>query len=619
MQFEYASVKTASLIVIINPSPFKIMKGKQFNVEVVAVDQTNNSLSGKIWSYLLNFENYSSFGHRQWHQNVNPVCTNLTFGICASKDTEMLHLYPEGPCKSAGISTRWLRIEFIPCSCPVGFEVSKENRLSCKCECNTEINQFVSACNATTALLTRKGNSWFNKIRYQNETHFLTYKYCPFDYCAPALPEVSINLNIPNGADVQCAFSRTGILCGKCEPGLCLSLGSSRCLKCSSYWAALLVVVITMALLSGLALVVIILYLNLTVAVGSLNALIFYANIMLANKSVLLPANGPTFDTLFIAWMNLDFGIDLCIIDEMDMYTKSWMQLAFPIYVISLLFSIIIACKLSTKFANFIGRKNPVATLATLILLSYTKLLQSIIVVLSFAHLTYPDHSEIVWLADPSVKYLHGKHIPLFIAAVVILLLGAAYTLLLISWQWLVKFSSWRLLRWVKNTKLISFMDAYNAPYHPKSRYWTGLLLLARVILYLVSALNPSKEPRVNFVAITVVICSLLALSAFQVYKKCILNILEIATFYNIILISVIKMVAYETNRTASYVSVSISFVTLLCIITYHVFTMTPIRRLLLKRVSNCLLEDDASDDCTRDQHVVTHTEVRLEHATEQI
>ena len=600
------------------PKPIRIMKGKQFNVEVVAVDQTNNSLSGKIWSYLL--ENGSSFGHGQWHQNVNSVCTNLTFVISSSRDTEMLHLYPEGPCKGAGISTRRLKIEFIPCSCPVGFEVSKENQHTCKCDCNTEIEQFVSACNATTSLLTRKGNSWFNEIKYHNETHFITYEYCPFDYCVPTFPEISINLSTPNGADKQCANDRSGILCGKCIPGHCLSLGTSRCLERPSYWAALLIVIIFTALLSGLALVVLILYLNLTVAVGSLNALIFYANIMLASKSVLMPAQGPTFYTLFVAWMNLDIGIDLCIIDKMDMYTKSWIQLAFPIYVISLLFSIIIACEVSTKFANFIGRKNPVATLATLILLSYTILLQSIIVVLSFAHLTYPDHTETVWLADASVKYLRGKHIPLFIAAVMILLLGTVYTLLLISWQWLVKFSSWKVLRWVKNTKLISFMDAYNAPYHPKSRYWTGLLLLARVILYLVSALNPSKEPRVNFVAIMVVTCSLLALSAFhQVYKKCILNILEVATFYNIILISIIQFVAYKTNSAASYISVSISFMTLLCVIAYHIFTITPFRSWVLKRISYCLSEGDAYDDRTRSQHVVTHSEVTLEHATEHI
>ncbi len=89
-------------------------------------------------------------------------------------------------------------------------------------------------------------------------------------------------------------------------------MGSSHCLKCPSYWPALLTAIIFVALLSGLALVVIILYLNLTVAVGSLNALIFYANIMLANMSILMPAHGPTFYTVFIAWMNLDLGLDIC-------------------------------------------------------------------------------------------------------------------------------------------------------------------------------------------------------------------------------------------------------------------------------------------------------------------
>ena len=219
------------------PEPIKVMKGREFSIELVEVDQTNNSLSGKVQSYLL--EKRSSFEDGQWYQNVNSVCTSLTFIIYALVDTEVLHLHPEGPCKGAGISTRQLNIEFIPCSCPVGFEVSKENQHTCKCDCNTEIEQFVSACNATTSLLTRKGNSWFNKIKYHNETHFITYEYCPFDYCVPAFPEISINLSIPNGADKQCANDRSGILCGKCIPGHCLSLETSRCLERPSYWAVL--------------------------------------------------------------------------------------------------------------------------------------------------------------------------------------------------------------------------------------------------------------------------------------------------------------------------------------------------------------------------------------------
>ena len=58
--------------------------------------------------------------------------------------------------------------------------------------------------------------------------------------------------------------------------------------------------------------------------------------------------------------------------------------------------------------------------MATLILLSYAKLLSTTIVVLSFAILDYPEGSHIVWLLDGNIKYLQGRHIGLFTAAIVI-------------------------------------------------------------------------------------------------------------------------------------------------------------------------------------------------------
>ena len=83
-------------------------------------------------------------------------------------------------------------------------------------------------------------------------------------------------------------------------------------------------------------------------------------------------------------------------------------------------------------FARQIGRRDPVATLATLILLSYTKLLSTTISVLSFADLHYPDGShDRVWLPDGSVLYFRGKHIPLVLVACFIIIIGVPYTGLL--------------------------------------------------------------------------------------------------------------------------------------------------------------------------------------------
>ena len=95
-----------------------------------------------------------------------------------------------------------------------------------------------------------------------------------------------------------------------------------------------------------------------------------------------------------------------------------------------------------------------------------------------------------------------------------------------------------------KNTKLSSFIDAYHAPYTVRNRYWTGLLLLARVVLYLTAAINVSGEPGVNLLAILLVIGCILLLHAYSgisVYKKWSLNVLEFTTYFNILAFTAVK------------------------------------------------------------------------------
>ena len=137
-------------------------------------------------------------------------------------------------------------------------------------------------------------------------------------------------------------------------------------------------------------------------------------------------------------------------------------------------------------------------TLATLILLSYTKLLHTIIAAasLSFAVLNYPDGTQQTErLPDASVGYLSGKHIALFVTAIIILIAGVVYTATLLLWQWLLHNQDRKVFKWTKSQKLCHFIDPYHAPYTFKHRYWTGLLLLSRVLLYIVSAINTSGDP----------------------------------------------------------------------------------------------------------------------------
>ena len=246
------------------------------------------------------------------------------------------------------------------------------------------------------------------------------------------------------------------------------------------------------------------------IAVGTLNGLFFYANVVYANKSILLPFQETNFITVFISWLNLDIGIDTCYFPGVDTYIKTWLQLAFPAYIILLMILIIIISSCSSKFSNLIGKRNPVATLATLllVLLSYSNILETCFKSLSLAILEYPDgSSEALWLPDANVIYFSGKHFTLFIAALLILLACLVYTVLLSTWQWLLYLSKWKMFKCLRNPKIHIFMDAYHTPYTLKHRYWTGLLVIARVILYLVAATNVSNDPAIALTAISCTLC----------------------------------------------------------------------------------------------------------------
>ena len=83
-------------------------------------------------------------------------------------------------------------------------------------------------------------------------------------------------------SDKQCNYNRSGLLCGKCSDNLSLVLGSSRCLPCSNSYLALL----PAFAFAGIALVLLLLVLRLTVATGTINGFIFYANIVAANSAI---------------------------------------------------------------------------------------------------------------------------------------------------------------------------------------------------------------------------------------------------------------------------------------------------------------------------------------------
>ena len=565
------------------PPTIKVQKGKVFNVSLVAVDQVNHTVDANITVSLSSSD--GDFDEGQHIQSAGRTCTNLTLNVFSPHEVETLNLYPNGPCGSATLSTSHVTIQFIDCTCPVGFEPLSNSKSStrCKCICDSALSPYITECNVTTSTILRMDtNSWITYINDTDPPKYVIYQNCPFDYCQPQTQTVAINFNLPNGADSLCAYDRTGVLCGACKEDLSLSLASSRCVPCHTYWPAVLVVILLAAAIAGILLVAALLALNMTVSVGLINGFIFYANIVSAGSAVFFPSSEPSFPSVFVAWLNLDIGIDVCIIDGLDAYTKTWLELAFPVYIISLVVMVIIASEYSPRFARLIGKKDPISTLATLILLSYAKLLSITITALSFAVLDYPGgEQKTVWLPDGNVPYFQGKHIPLALATFLIIIIGLPYTIFLFLWQWIVRAPKWKVFNWTRNTKLNAFIATHHVPHNSKYRYWTGLLLLVRVVLYISASVTVSANPQ-SFPLITnILIGSLISVKCIlglRVYKKSFVNLVDTVLYFNLLVFSVFSLYDFKTNITkqiaVAHIFTIMPFIFFIGAIVYHVILL---------------------------------------------
>ena len=559
------------------PPTISVKKGEAFTVPLVAVDQVNHSVEANIISSLSSQD--GGFDEGQQTQSVGRNCSDVIFSVFSPHNSEIINLFADGPCGNSKLSIERLQINFTECTCRVGFQ-PLDNDTRCECDCDSKLSRYITDCNSTTEIIVRTNtNAWITHTNDSYSPGYIIHPNCPFDYCHPPTESVSMNLNIPNGADAQCAYNRSGILCGGCQENFSLSLGSSRCLPCHSHWPAVLVVILLAAIVAGILLVTALLVLNMTVAVGLINGFIFYANIVAANSTVFFPSSEPSFPSMFVAWLNLDIGIDVCFFDGLDAYTKTWLQLAFPVYVISLVIIVVIVSEYSPRFAGLIGKRDPIATLATLILLSYAKLLSVTITALSFAVLDYPDGSrETVWLPDGNVPYFQGKHVALTFVVLFIVLIGVPYTILLFLWQWIVRAPKWKIFKWTRNTKLNAFVSVHHVPYNSRYRYWTGLLLLVRVVLYITTSVTVSADPQTSLLLTIFLVSGLFIIKEItgaRMYKKSLVNVVEIGLYVNLIALSAFSWYRFKIDNkkdtAVAYTSTIITFILLFGVIIYHV------------------------------------------------
>ena len=539
-----------------------VLPGRMFNISLAAVGSQNGTTPASV--QLTEYQNKSN----STVEKLSPRhCANITYLFNITNEyLTTAQVYVTLATVIDPINDSFAKIINATIKhCPKGFELN-----SGTCGCRSELLRYNEiSCDINSKNITRKGNLW---IGYNNDSEcVIAYPHCPFDYCNDGTVQFKIT-----SPDPQCLYNHSGLLCGQCSEGFSLMLGSNQCGQCTNNNIAL---IIPFAL-AGIALVAFVITLNLTVSVGTINGLIFYANVVKIYESIFFPEGHIHLLSLFISWINLDLGIETCFIDGMDSCTKTWLQFIFPGYVWFLLILIIILSRYYSKVVRLMGRQ-VIPALTTMILLSYTKLIRTVFLVLRYTDVPCIGENNVtfkLWYVDATVPYLTGCHIPLFLFSLaVLILLIVPYTFYLLT----IPFFEGPLSKYICCQKLSTYMkpffDAYGGPYKDKYRFWTGFLLLARVVLALVVSVDTEAIVSLDVLTSILVVIIFMYLPLRGVYRQLPLACLELFFILNLILLaSTNGQTSNENNNSKGQaltkVLVSLTFVVFYGILIYHVW-----------------------------------------------
>jgi transcription initiation factor TFIID subunit 2/histone acetyltransferase MYST3 len=589
------------------PLEITTFPGQDFTVPIICVDEITQPVFSNVYSHLLPQDGddtyYNNFNWRLGSgQDISELysdaCTpvNSTIFMNSTVYTSeysqgFLNINPSGKVDS-------LAVPIVLKPCPYGY------KLDGHCQCNELLHRRGFVCDINTGITRPWRDGWVGMVsngtgidgNWSSEDAEIGYSPdCPDVYCNRTL---KVNLSDPS---TICRHGRTGILCGQCPEGQSAVIGSPICQKCSNWWLLILPI---FALL-GIVLVFFLFLLRLTVATGTINGLIFYANIYHLSTHHLLDFNSTLWLSVFVNFLNLELGFPLCFFDGLTSLTATYLSFIVPIYLWLTVLALIVLSKHIQIVARLISR-SAVPVLATIIHLSFSKLLSFVVNGLSVIHLDVGDaygnaSRRRVWYFDGSVEYFDRHHIGMFCLSLVSLIFFLLpYTIFLTGIKW---FSRFRLI----NYRVRPFVDAYCAPFKDKWRFWFGARLWVLIIFYILSVGMRNYSYILTLVKCIIITLFTITQVAIMPYKNILVNLLDAFFLVDLTLISIVTL--YDAHYQAlSNLFVIPVFLVFCLIIAYHVHLVTGrskrIRQMLFKKtkMSKMSVELEDSTQVTEDE-----------------
>ena len=544
-----------------------VVPGKLFILKLVARSETYGIAPGNIYST-------GTANGAIVNNTIGSACSDISFVRYKPKDadTAIMKLTTDGSVPYSSLSYYPLIVTLSFDACPPFFQLVSIERNFSTCDCNSYIRNAAQStlCHINTSAITTTNNEavWMG---YNEDNNCTFTGQCPFGYCTNK--EVTFTIN---ETDAQCALNRAGVLCGGCADGFSIKLGSNECGQCSDSYISLLLVFVV----AGIALVAFLIILNLTVTVGTINGLIFYANIIKILEPRLFQTGPVRVLSQFISWINLDFGINVCFYDGMTPIDKIWWQFVFPIYIWIIIVVIILVVRFMTNHRVFepltrhIIHLKLVNVLATLLLLSYTKLIRTVFIILNRINLECDGKPDNRWEYDGTLEYAKGSHLPLFLFGLSFLcVVVIPYTLFLFCLPLIEKLphlsEHYRCIGriWLK---LKPFTDAYASPFKDNCRFWVGFLVLIRLIV--AGVYTADTDIKIVILSVFYIILFTLTLSLLLKGPYTNDNLNKLENWFLINLLGLFGLALQSDDENRYIIFQSFFLVTFAGIIAFHVY-----------------------------------------------
>ncbi|XP_065895736.1 uncharacterized protein [Dysidea avara] len=409
------------------------------------------------------------------------------------------------------------------------------------CVCYSDSN-FVSCSGNTSSI---KRGYWFGEVNDKATVTVCPNNYCNFTCCKATNEFFKLS---PVRAN-QCNLQRSGTACGSCKEGYTLSFDSVQCVNVDTCTTGQTVLVVTLSILYWVVIVVLVFIVTYYhIGIGYLYAITYYYSMVdiLLSEHLYSSQGLFTFVSIMssIAKVAPQFLGQLCLVSDMSGIDQQFIHYVHPLAVAIIVAVICVSARVSYKFSSFVSR-GIIHVVCFLLLLSYTSVATTSLLLLR--SLSFDNVDKVYTYLSPDIEYLHGRHLPYFILALLctlIITIGLPFLLII------EPFVNHK----INFIRIKPLLDQFQGCYKDKYRSFAAYHMICRLVIILIIIANPSNNDTSHHLLI--ISNSLLAFVhlTLRPCRSNILNLFDGFVLYIMILVSLMSLIdSYDPDLLLSF------------------------------------------------------------------